>query len=182
MFYAMSNRVLFFLSPFSFSSAKPNWGFETSMLSDRWPSAFRNLWHPHSWSWLWRNHRLTAHSKSVTRSDFFQTLGIYSTRFLCWNCPLGFSFQSIYLREYFKLVKYPACVITIRSILKMMITSVFSDVSREPSHHGIRNQVVLRRCGIYSTRFFLRVWSISNWMLSLEYWKLGHVSSTKTTL
>jgi hypothetical protein len=179
----MSKQVLFFLSPFSFNSARPNWDFETNTLSDRWSSAFRSLWQSHSLSRLSWNHLLTAHSKSVMSCEFFQMLGIFSTRFLCRNCPLGFLFEINVLCEYFKLIKWPACFITIRSILKMMITSVFSNVWRETSNHGIRNQLVLRRLWyIFYTillHVFLRIWSISNWMLSLvpTFFKYGNNTS-----
>ena len=46
-------------------------------------------------SQLLQNHRLTADSKSVVSTEFFQTLSIYSTRFLCRNCPLWFLFPPI---------------------------------------------------------------------------------------
>ena len=96
------------------------------------------------------------------------------------------SFQSIFLCEYFKMVKYPGCLITIRSILKMMIASVFSNVWRQRSNHGIRSQLTLRRLWyIFYTillNIFLLVGPISYWTLSLEYWKFGDVSSMKITL
>jgi hypothetical protein len=118
--------------------------------------------------------------------NFFKCLVYILHDFCVETVRWGSSFQSTYLCQYFKLVKYPACFMTIRSILKMMITSVSSNVWRMSSYHGIRNPLILRRLWyiFYTIRqhFFLRVWSISNWMLLLEYWKLGHVSSTKTTL
>ena len=89
--------------------------------------------------------------------NFIQTLGIYST--VCW----GSSLQSIFLSEYFMLVKYPACFITIWSIFKMMITSVFSNVRRVS--HQIRHQLFLRTvwyiCYTILQHIFLLVWSLS---------------------
>ena len=92
MFYVRSKQSFMFSSPFSINSALTNCEYDANTLSDRWRTSFWSIWHHHSWSQLWQNHVLTAHSKSVMRSEFFQTLGIHSTRFLRGNCPLWFLF------------------------------------------------------------------------------------------
>jgi hypothetical protein len=104
-----------------------------------------------------------------------------------WQLSVGVPLSNQYfLVNIFELVQYPACFIMIWSRLKMMITSVFSKCVKKWSIHGIRNQSILRRLWyIFYTillNIFLLVWFISNWMLSLEYWKLGHISNMKTAL
>lgn len=115
--------------------------------------------------------------------NFFKLLVCILHHFCVEIVRWGSFFQLIVLGEYFKLIKCPARFIIIRSILKRMITSVLSNVWREPSNHGIRNPRILRRLWyIFYTilqNIFLLVWYISNWMLSLEYWTAGHVWSMK---
>jgi hypothetical protein len=93
------------------------------------------------------------------------------------------SFQWIILCGYFKLVKCPGCFITIRSMLKMMVTSVFlywqeDDLKRR----GIRNHLIL--CGLWYIFYtillniFLPVWSFSDWVccrLNIENEDMFHV-------
>jgi hypothetical protein len=173
MFYVMSKQFFIFWSPFSFNSAMPNWDFEANMLSDRWPTTFRSIWHPRCLSWLWRNHLWLFIQNPLESSEFFKRLVYILHDFRVEIVRWGSSFQSINLCEYFKLVKYPACFITIRSVLKMMITSVLSNVRRELSRTmGSEISQSSVDYGIYSTRFFFvfssGLISISNWMLSLE--------------
>jgi hypothetical protein len=161
----------------------PNWDFEANMLSDRWPTTFQSIWHPHSWKSTVVKLSSDFHSNLSWVVNFFKHL-VYILHDFCFEIVhWGSSFQSKFLCEYFKLVKYLSCFITIWSILKMMITSVFSNVWRETSNHGIRNQLVLRRLWyIFYTillHVFLRIWSISNWMLSLvpTFFKYGNNTS-----
>ena len=164
------------------------WDFlETNTLSDRWPSAFGSLRHPHSVSHLSQNHLLTAHSKSVVSSEFFQTLGKCSTPFLFENCPLGFLFPINYFfvdtSSWSNIQRASSPFEVYR---RWWSPQFFSYVWREPSTMGSEiKEFLFSRWYIFYTillYIFLRVWSIANWMLPLEYWKLGHASSMKTTL
>ena len=122
------------------------------------------------------NRLLTFHSKSVMSCEFVQTLGIYSTWFLCGNCPLGFLFP------------INISFVNISSWLNIQRDGqlTFFKMCEKKSIHGIRNQLILRRLWyIFYTillNIFLLVWFISNWMLSLEYWKSGQISNMKTAL
>ena len=122
MFYVWSKQFLIFCSPFSFNYALPNWDIQANILSDRWPTAYRSISQPHSLSIVLQNHLLTVHAKSVEVVNFFEKLGIYSTRFLCRNCPLGLLFHINFPRWILQAGQIWACCITNRSILKMMIT------------------------------------------------------------
>ena len=161
----------------------PNWDFEANMLSDRWPTTFRSIWHPRSLSWLWRNHLWLFIQNLLESSEFFIRLVYILHDFCVEIVRWGSSFQSINLCESFKLVKYPACFITIRSVLKMMVTSVFlywqeDDLKRR----GIRNHLIL--CGLWYIFYtillniFLPVWSFSDWVccrLNIENEDMFHV-------
>ena len=70
MFYVVSKPFLFVWSPFSFNSTTPNWDFEANMLSDRWMSTFRSIWHPKNS--LSQIHLLTVHSNSVRVGNFVE--------------------------------------------------------------------------------------------------------------
>ena len=76
-------------------------------------------------SQLWWNCHLTFIQNLSWVVNFFKCLVNILYDFCMEIVRWGSSFQSKFVCEYFKLVKYPTCFITIQSILKMMITSVF---------------------------------------------------------
>jgi len=162
----MSKQFLNFLCPNSFKSALPNWDVEANTLSDWWLTTFRSIWHPHSLSRVLRNHLLTLDSKSVILLNFFKCMVYILHDFCVEIVRWGSFFRSINLREFFKLVEYPACFITIQSILKMIITSVFSIVRREwPKTMGSETTWFLRRMWyrFYTIllHIFLLIWCLS---------------------
>jgi hypothetical protein len=153
----------------------PNWDFEANKLSDRWPTTFQNIWHPHSWKSTVVKLSSDFHSKSVMSCEFFQMLGKHSIWFLHGNCPLGFLFP----------IKICLWILQTGQISNMLHhdskytedddhLSFFSKCVKEQFNHGIRNQLILLRLCIWHIihtillNIFLLVWSIPGWMLSLE--------------
>jgi hypothetical protein len=175
MFYVPSKQFFFFWSPNSFNSAQTNWDVDKTLLSDRWPTTFQSIWHPHSLSRALRNHILTLNSKSVIVENFFPTLGINSTRFLCGNCPLGFLFP-INLYLWILQTGEISCVLHHhRRYTEYDDHISFSIMRWEWSKtEGSETTSSSVDFGIHSTRFFYvffsGLMSFSNWLLSLKYW------------
>lgn len=145
-----------------------HWGKHTG--SDRRPTTFPSIWHPPSLSRVVRNHLLTSSFKICHSSEFFGTLGIYSTRFLCGNCPLGFLFQ-INLSKWILHAVHMSCVLHDHSKRTEDSHHLSFFYSRRERSETMGSETTESSVdyGIYSTRFrcifssgFM---SFSNWVL-----------------
>ena len=130
---------------------------------------------------LWWNQLLTFHQNLSWAVNFFKRLVMISV----WKLSVGVPLSNQYLFVNISRWSNIQCASSRFKVYWRWWSPQFF-IAWKKSIHGIRNQLILRR--LWNTFYtillniFLLVWSSCNWMLSLEYWKLGHISSTITTL
>ena len=126
----------------------------------------------------------TVHSKSVWCRQFFQTLGIYSKQFLRENCPLG-SFFSYFFVNISSWSNIQHALSPFKVYWRWWWPQFFQiqeEKDLTPWDQKWANPPQIMVYVLHDSSTYFPSGSISYWMLSLVYWKLGQVLRLKTTL